>query len=365
MAGVLHHGGRHRRTCVSRRSRWRGLLAARHVRLSWLGTRRGLEARVVPASGLPIQMEWLAIRGLRRKGLLGWLLAPITVSLAVWQAWRVLRRQKPDVVLALGGFVAGPGGLVAWLTRTPLVVHEQNAIPGFTNRLLAPLADHVLSGFPVPSASFRWHAMSAIRCARTSRRCQRPKAASPDTVAGSSCSWSAAARARRCSTKWCRRRSGRLRPTRAPKFGTNAGASTWRASRPPTVLAHAEARVSEFIDDMAQAYAWADLVLCRAGAMTIAELAAAGMPAILVPYPHAVDDHQTANAKFLSERGAAILIAQGEFHPGRLRELLLEIGANREPLLKMALAARACAMPDAAEAVAEICLEASGGGTHG
>jgi UDP-N-acetylglucosamine--N-acetylmuramyl-(pentapeptide) pyrophosphoryl-undecaprenol N-acetylglucosamine transferase len=125
------------------------------------------------------------------------------------------------------------------------------------------------------------------------------------------------------------------------------------------------ARVSEFIDDMAQAYTWADLVLCRAGAMTVAELAAAGMPAILVPYPHAVDDHQTANAKFLCERGAAILIAQGEFHPGRLRELLFEIGANREPLLKMALAARACAMPDAAEAVADICLEASRGGAHG
>ena len=163
------------------------LLAAQHVRLSWLGTRRGLEARVVPAAKLPIEMEWVTVRGLRRRGLLGWLLAPITVSLAMFQTWRVLRRQKPDVVLAFGGFVAGPGGLVARLTRTPLVVHEQNAIPGLTNRLLAPLANQVLSGFPARSASFPPRAMSATRCAPKSRRCRRPRAAMPGATAACGC----------------------------------------------------------------------------------------------------------------------------------------------------------------------------------
>lgn len=333
------------------------LLAAQHVHLSWLGTRRGLEARVVPAAKLPIEMEWVTVRGLRRRGLLGWLLAPITVSLAMFQTWRVLRRQKPDVVLAFGGFVAGPGGLVARLTRTPLVVHEQNAIPGLTNRLLAPLANQVLSGFP--------GAFGELSAARHVGNPVRPEIAAlpaPESrYAG---------------------RDGRLRLL---IVGGSQGAAVFNEVVPATMAALAAeqrpeiwhqcgrrnqgrveaayrlgmtpARVTEFIDDMAQAYIWADLVLCRAGAMTIAELAAAGVPAILVPYPHAVDDHQTANAKFLSTRGAAILVAQGEFHPGWLRELLAEIGGNRAPLLTMALAARTCAMPDAAEAVAGVCLE--------
>ncbi|MEK7796283.1 MAG: undecaprenyldiphospho-muramoylpentapeptide beta-N-acetylglucosaminyltransferase [Pseudomonadota bacterium] len=341
------------------------LLAARHVRLSWLGTRRGLEARVVPASGLPIQMEWLAIRGLRRKGLLGWLLAPITVSLAAWQAWRALRRQKPDVVLAFGGFVAGPGGLVAWLTRTPLVVHEQNAIPGFTNRLLAPLADHVLSGFPgaFGELSMARHVGNPVRADIAALPTPESRFAGHRgrlklLVIGGS-------QGAAVFNEVVPATVGTLAPELRPEIWHQCGRKQLARVEAAYRLAHAEARVSEFIDDMAQAYAWADLVLCRAGAMTVAELAAAGIPAILVPYLHAVDDHQTANAKFLSERGAAILIAQGEFHPGWLRELLLEIGANREPLLKMALAARACAMPDAAEAVADICVEASGGGVHG
>lgn len=334
----------------------RKLVEAR-VPVAWLGTRAGLEARVVPASNLPISMEWVAIRGLRRKGLLGWLLAPITVSLAMLQAWRAFRRQRPGVVLSFGGFVAGPGSLVAKLLRTPLVIHEQNAVPGFTNRVLAPLADHVLTGFP--------GAFGELTAARHVGNPVRPEIAQLTPPEA--------------------RYAGRTGRLRLLIVGGSQGAQVFNEIVPAAIgalpagvrpdiwhqcgrrrqarveaayrLGHAEARVTEFIDDMAQAYAWADLVLCRAGAMTVAELAAAGVAAVLVPYPHAVDDHQTANAKFLSARGAAILIPQNEFHPGQLRELLTEVGGNREPLIKMALAARACAMPDAAETVATVCQE--------
>jgi UDP-N-acetylglucosamine--N-acetylmuramyl-(pentapeptide) pyrophosphoryl-undecaprenol N-acetylglucosamine transferase len=332
-------------------------LAAQQVRLSWLGTRRGLEARLVPAARLPIAMEWIAIRGLRRKGLLGWLLAPITVSLAMFQTWRVLRRQRPDVVLTFGGFVAGPGGLVAWLTRTPLVVHEQNAIPGFTNRLLAPLADHVLSGFPGAFGE-----LSAARHVGNPVRTEIAALPAPEgrytgrhgrlrllVVGGSQ----GAAVFNEVVPAAMAALSAGQRPELWHQCGRGNQARVEAAYR----LGLAAARVTEFIDDMAQAYTWADLVLCRAGAMTLAEVAAAGAAAILVPYPHAVDDHQTANAKFLSTRGAAMLVPQGEFHPGWLRELLAEIGENRAPLRKMAFAARSCAMPDAAEVVAGVCLE--------
>jgi len=334
----------------------RRLVAAR-VEVAWLGTRAGLEARVVPAAETAIEMEWIAIRGLRRKGVLGWLLAPFTVGIAMWQAWRALRRRRPGVVLSFGGFVSGPGSLVARLRRTPLVIHEQNALPGFTNRVLAPLANHVLTGFP--------GAFGELTAARHVGNPVRPEIAAlpaPD-----------------------RRYAGRTGPLRLLVVGGSQGAQVFNEVLPAAVgalpaelrpevwhqcgrgrarraeaayrLGGAPARVAEFIDDMAQAYAWADLVLCRAGAMTVAELAAAGVASILVPYPHAVDDHQTANARFLSERGAAILIPQAEFHPGQLRTLFVELNGERAPLLKMALAARGCAMPDAAEAVAAVCLE--------
>ncbi len=332
-------------------------LVAAQIEVAWLGTRAGLEAKVVPAAALPIKMEWIAIRGLRRKGLLGWLLAPLTVGLAMWQAWRALRRRKPGVVLSFGGFVSGPGSLVAKLRHTPLIIHEQNALPGFTNRVLAPFANHVLTGFP--------GAFGELTAARHVGNPVRPEIAA------------LAAPDRRYAG-----RSGRLRllvvggsqgaqvfneviPAALGALPEELRPDVWhqsgrgRAKRVEAAyrLGHAPARVAEFIDDMAQAYAWADLVLCRAGAMTVAELAAAGLASILVPYPHAVDDHQTANARFLSERGAAILIPQDEFHPGQLRALFAELGGNRAPLVKMALAARGCAMPDAAEAVATICRE--------
>lgn len=330
-------------------------LIAQQVRVVWLGTRAGLEARAVPASGLAIDMEWVTIRGLRGTGWLSWVRLPFSLARAMLEARRVLRRRRPDVVLSMGGFVAGPGGLMAWLTRTPLVVHEQNAVPGMTNRWLASVAKRVLTGFPGAFGS-----MTAAQHVGNPVRAAILAITAPDE-----------------------RLAGRVGPLRVLVIGGSRGAQVFNNVVPQTLQAMAAsarpeiwhqcgrdaqeqtrraygdvpARVSEFVDDMASAYAWADVVLCRAGAMTIAELAAAGCAAILVPYPHAVDDHQTANARYLADRDAAILLPQAELSAARLAEILGELAIHRDVLVKMASAARACASPDAADAVAQVCLE--------
>ena len=332
-------------------------LLEKRVQVVWLGTRRGLEAHAVPASGLTIEMEWLTIQGVRRKGWMRWLLLPLHLEIAMWQAWRVLRRRKPDVVLSMGGFVAGPGGLMASLTRTPLLIHEQNAIPGMTNKWLAPLADQGLCGF---SEAFGRHI--AARPVGNPVRDEIAALPSPEqrlasrrgrlrllVVGGSQ----GARIFNDVVPDAVQELPDDVRPEIWHQCGRNAAESVRRAYGDVPV------KVTEFIDDMAQAYAWADVVLCRGGAMTIAELAASGSAAILVPYPHAVDDHQTANARFLSERDAAVLIPQQEFTGERLRELLSGFAANRELLLKMARAARHLAVTDAAETVANLCIESA------
>ena len=338
-----------------------GLAVARRLRASkvpvaWLGTREGLEARLVPALAPDVELEWIEIRGVRGKGLIDWLSLPWRLARAMAQAFRVMRRRRPQAVLSLGGFVAGPGGLVAWLTRVPLLIHEQNAIPGMTNRWLALFADRVLTAFPV-----------AVGFGRTQQvgnpvRAEIAELPPPE-----------------------QRFKGRLGPLRLLVIGGSQGAAVLNKFVPQAVAQLARvgtamevwhqcgrsavtdvervyescnARVSAFIDDMAGAYAWADLVICRAGAMTIAELAAAGVGAILVPFPAAVDDHQTANARFLVEREAAILLPQAELTPERLAQTVTRLDANRDMLLHMARAARAASVPDADETVARLCREA-------
>jgi UDP-N-acetylglucosamine--N-acetylmuramyl-(pentapeptide) pyrophosphoryl-undecaprenol N-acetylglucosamine transferase len=334
-----------------------GHLRDHGVDVIWLGTQRGLESRVVPAAGYPV--EWVTIRGVRRSGVFGWLLLPFRLLLAMFQAWRILRRARPDAVLAMGGFVSGPGGLVARLMRRPLLIHEQNAIAGLTNRWLALIADVVMCGFPgafgdMPGAR---HVGNPVR---------------PEILALP------------LPGERMANRSGRLRVL---VVGGSLGASVFNQTVPLALRAlpaglrpeiwHQTGRgqrdttersydksgvttiVTEFIDDMAAAYGWADVVICRAGAMTIAELCAAGVAAILVPYPTAVDDHQTANARFPAERHAAILVPQPDFTVSYLVETLQSLANKRELLLKMAINARACAVPDATETVARLCMEVS------
>ena len=326
------------------------------VAVTWLGTRRGLEARVVPEAGFPI--EYISITGLRGRGFLGWLLAPFRLTAALWQAIRVCLRCQPGVVLGLGGFVTGPGGVAAWLLRRPLVIHEQNAIAGLTNRLLSRLARRVLEAFPesFPASIKTEQTGNPIRedicdLPMPAQRFADHQAELRVLVIGGSLG-------AQVLNEILPQAISLLPQEYRPAIWHQAGQNKDAATREAYSKVNIEARIEPFIADMAEAYGWADLVICRAGALTISELAAAGVGAILVPYPYAVDDHQTRNALYLSEAGAARLIAQSQLTPDALTSVLRElVGEGREGLLKMANAARQLAKPAATRQVAETCLE--------
>ena len=326
------------------------------VRVVWFGTRAGIEARVVPAADFEI--KFINIRGLRGGGLLRWLLLPMRLNLAMFQAWRLLRRIKPDAVLAMGGFASGPGSLMASALRIPLLVHEQNAIAGLTNRWLAQLADVVMAGFPMAFGE-----RPGVRVVGNPVRREILALPAPEVrlaehtgrlrllIVGGSQGAQVFNQIVPQAVRACPEAS---RPQIWHQTGKRDEASVAKSYRDVAP----DAKVTAFIEDMAVAYAWADLVLCRAGAMTIAELAAAGVAAILVPFPAAADDHQTANARYLEARDAALLLPQPEFTTARLVELLTSLAANRALLVRMAVAARACATTDATETVAQQCREA-------
>jgi len=340
-----------------------GLAVARSLRerqlsIAWLGTVQGLESRLVPAADLDIQAEWIPMQGVRRAGLLRWLLLPFTLTRAVIQAFAAWRRTRPKAMLSMGGFVAAPGGIVAWLTRTPLLIHEANAVPGLTNKLLALVADRVMTGFPDTFI----RAMNARHVGNPVRREIATLAPPVERVAGRHgpirllvIGGSRGAKALNDTVpKAVAALAKDSRPVVRHQCGAGASNETVKAYAAAGVAAD----VAEFIDDMAAAYAWADLVICRAGAMTVAELAAGGCASILVPYPYAVDDHQLANARYLADRGAAVCVPQLDFTPARLTDMLRDVAADRTVIVRMAEAARSAAMPDAAETVAQICMEA-------
>ena len=339
-----------------------GLAVARYLRdhgasVIWLGTRSGLEAQTVPAAGFEI--EWITISGLRRTGILSWLMLPWRLMLAVIQAIGVFRRRRPSVVLAMGGFVAGPGALATKLFGKPLLIHESNAIPGMTNRVLALFARYVLCGFPdiFPNHPRVRHVGNPVRTEiiDLGRRSLRNHAASERlhllVIGGSQ-----GAQALNTAVP---RAIADLAVDLRPEIRHQCGRGKQQQTEADYAELSVTATVSEFVDDIAEAYAWADLVICRAGAMTVAELATAGLASILVPFPYAVDDHQTANAGYLASHDAAILLPQTELTPQRLQEILHTLIGNRTLLNKMAQQARSCAMPDATETVAEYCLEAA------
>ena len=327
----------------------------------WLGTQRGLEARLVPPQQIP--MEWISFGGVRGKGAMTLLLAPFKLAYAIWQSLQVMRRRQPSVVLGAGGFVSGPGGIAAWLTRRPLVIHEQNAVAGMTNRMLAHLATKVLEAFP---ASF------------------------PGGVKASAAVGNPVRREIAAMTAPQQRFAERTGPLRVLVIGGSQGAAKLNAAVPAAIATMAEAvrpevlhqsgerhlaaarelyekhgvkgDVRAFIDDMAAAYGWADLIVCRSGALTVSEIAAAGLPAIFVPFGAAVDDHQTRNARFLVDAGASVLIPEPELTPQRLAmELKALLSAGRATLSSMAVKARQLAITDADVRLADACIAAAGG----
>jgi UDP-N-acetylglucosamine--N-acetylmuramyl-(pentapeptide) pyrophosphoryl-undecaprenol N-acetylglucosamine transferase len=328
------------------------------VPVAWLGTNQGLEARVVPAAGYPLTA--IRVSGLRGKGLPRFLFAPFMLTYALLQAFMAFLRLRPLAVLGMGGFAAGPGGLVAWLLRRPLLIHEQNSVPGLTNRLLAPLARTVLEGFPgsMPATHRPVAVGNPVRAGIAALTLPEARFAGRSgalhlLVIGGSLG-------ARALNQVVPEALARLPASARPRVHHQTGQAEIDGVRERYAEAGCDARVETFVEDMAAAYAWADLVVCRAGALTVAELAAAGVASILVPYPHATDDHQTGNARYLADAGAALLMPQAALTADWLAETLARFNGQRETLLTMAQRARELARPEAARRVALLCLEAAG-----
>lgn len=328
--------------------------------IDWVGTQRGLESRVVPANDIPLHC--LAVRGLRGKGLVARLSGAARLLLAVVEALAVVRRTRPDVVLGMGGYVAGPAGVAAWLLRRPVVIHEQNAVAGTTNRLLAPLARRVLCGLPgafgEAKATVVGNPVRADIIALSEHAQATPEAFTVE------------------------------RPLRLAVLGGSLGSKPLNEAMPAALASLAPAirgrlairhqcgpqheaatralyadcadlavEVQPYVEDMAAMYRWADVVVCRAGALTVAELAISGTPSVLVPLPHAIDDHQTANARTLSACGGALLLPQAEMTPARLAQVMGEFLSSPQRLATMRAQARATAFPDATQSVAHVLQE--------
>ena len=325
-------------------------LRERGWRVVWLGARNGMEAALVPKYGY--DMAWVRFSGLRGKGLLRALALPLNLLVAFWQSARAILAERPDVVLGMGGYISFPGGVMASLLRRPLVIHEQNSIVGLANKVLSRLADRALQAFP--------EALSGAQS--TGNPVRKDIATLPEPRVRY------AARAGRLKllvlggslgaqalNETVPQALSLLDAAARPEVAHQAGVKHIVALRAGYAAAGVKVEALAFIDDMASRYAEADLVICRAGALTVAELACAGVASILVPFPHAVDDHQTTNAKFLSQRGAAILLPQAELSASGLAGLLR--GLTRERLLDMAEKARSLGKPGATAAVARICTE--------
>ncbi|MDJ0882484.1 MAG: undecaprenyldiphospho-muramoylpentapeptide beta-N-acetylglucosaminyltransferase [Gammaproteobacteria bacterium] len=332
------------------------LAVANHLRdqgeqIIWMGTRAGIEARLVPEAGFPI--EWLKVQGLRGKGLLTKALAPLKLLQACWQALSILRQHKPRAVLGMGGFVAGPGGVMARMLRIPVIIHEQNAVMGLTNRWLSRIASACFFAFPEAAKGVRNSQVVGNPVRREILAIEAPE---------------------------LRLQQRGVKPLRILVIGGSLGAKTLNEVVPRALQDMAihqkveilhqcgerhlaktqelykqcgvDAEVKAFINNMTDAYQWADLVICRAGALTVAELSAAGVASILVPFPFAVDDHQYLNASFLQRAGAALLVRDQAFSAEWLRQQILDLNNHREHLIEMACQARSVAYTDATEQVA-------------
>ena len=331
------------------------LFQERGVEVLWIGTRQGIEADIVPKNS--INIEYLDVAGVRGQGVARLIGAPLKIIKAVTQVIRIVRRYQPDLVLGMGGFVTGPTGVGVWLCGRPVFIHEQNAIAGFTNKVLARLARKVFQAFPGAFV-----ASPNVETTGNPVRKEIAQLASPE-----------------------QRYAGHEGPVRILILGGSQGAVALNQLVPkalsqlqgelPFLVRHqcgarnieaanecyqqagVDAEVVPFIDDMASAYAWADVVVCRSGALTVSELAAAGVASILIPYPFAVDDHQTKNGEYLSAAGAAVLVQQSELNEADLAQLLKEKLSSRNELKHMAEKARALAMTNATEKLVQRCME--------
>ena len=328
-------------------------LQEKGVDVVWLGTERGLESKLVSAASIP--MHTLSINGVRGKGIKALVTAPFQLVIAIYQAIRAIKQIKPDVVLGMGGFVSGPGGIASWLLRCPLVIHEQNAKPGTTNRWLAPVAKKVLEGFagtfplsqkvetvgnPVRESILRLQPLALREKALPLRL----------LIVGGSLGAAAINQLVPAALA--------LLPLEVrPQVYHQTGEKNYQETVAHYQQLGLTAEVVPFINEMDKAYAWSDLVLCRAGALTIAELCAAGRGALLVPFPFAIDDHQTANANVMVKHAAALLLPQATLTARALADILIEMSVSQQPSLMMAKAAYALRKTDATDKIVTICEE--------
>jgi len=317
--------------------------------ITWLGTRKGLEADVVPNNGISI--EWISIEGLRGKSLFSWVMAPINILRAIYQSIKAIRKTNPDCVLGMGGFVSGPGGLAARLTGKPLVIHEQNTVAGLTNKYLAKIAQRVLTGFPdtidLPKSAV-WVGNPVRKSIQATETTALPSEAINILIIGGS---QGAVSLNRYLPKHLSQQTGKL----------NIWHQTGKGRAKQVIEAYAnnklEAKVSEFIDDMGSAYAWADLLICRAGAMTISECCASGKPALLVPYPYSAGDHQDRNAEFMTRVGAAEILSNDRLaKAGDIPELTALL-SDKSRLRNMGKKAFGLYRANALEDVVSVCQE--------
>ncbi len=329
---------------------------ARGYQVHWLGTPRGIENDLVPAAGLPLHL--INVTGLRGKGIKNLLKAPIELIRALIQSYKVVRKLKPVCVLGMGGYVSGPGGLAAWLTGSRLVIHEQNAVAGTANRLLHPFASQVCEAFPNTFAS-------NPKCHTTGNPVREqlfldtPRAPLAGRqarllVLGGSLGAEPL-------NKLLPEAVAKLDEAIRPEICHQAGRAHAEVTAERYQAAGLKADLRPFIQDMPAAYAWADLVVCRAGALTISEVAAAGLPSLLIPLPHAIDDHQSHNAAYLAKAGAAVLLPQSTTDADKLAAQLTEVLMQPEKLKNMGSTARRMSRPDATRKVVEICLEVAHG----
>ncbi|MFA0812085.1 undecaprenyldiphospho-muramoylpentapeptide beta-N-acetylglucosaminyltransferase [Microbulbifer epialgicus] len=326
-------------------------LQERGATVEWLGTRRGIEARLIPAANIPL--HFIRVEGVRGKGKLAVLKAPLQIMRAVAQARTVVKKVQPDAVLGFGGFATGPGGVAARLNGIPLIIHEQNAVAGTTNRLLSRIANKVLEAFPsglpgavqvgnpvrneiarLPEPQLRIGVESQLRL----------------LVLGGSLGAVAI-------NELVPKAIARLPASLHPQVVHQAGERHLELAKEAYLSAGVKAEVVPFIKDMAEAYRSADLIICRAGALTVSEIAAAGVGAIMVPYPFAIDDHQTRNGEWLQSAGGAVVIQQNAIDAEKLSALLQQLFSDPQQLLQMAEAARRVAKIDATEQVVSACGE--------
>ena len=331
-----------------------GLAVAEQLRvqgwnIAWMGNPDGMEAKLTAGRGY--EMAWVRFSALRGKGWLRKLLLPFNLLRGFSQAWSQFKRIRPDVVLGMGGYVSFPGGMMASLRGIPLVLHEQNSVAGLANKVLAAVADRILTGFPGALKKGDWvgnpvRPEIAALPAPAVRYAQHEGPLCVLVVGGSL--------GAQALNEALPKALALLAEHERPAVVHQAGEGHLPALKELYASAGVKAHCVAFIEDMAGAYDWADLVICRAGALTVAELAAAGVASLLVPFPHAVDDHQTSNARFLSNAGAAILLPQDRLTPQHLAEIR---NLSRQQLTQMAEKARELARPEATAAVAQACAE--------